>query len=157
MESECFPRKLRYDISMSKRTRKTPLNIKEEAVKSLQHPQEFINNSAAENRKELHVNVKAEKGVLISNEEEAQKKSLKQLIEGRGTSLGHHFTEEERQLQIMVVKQPENSLMNGLKLKQMVSHYTKVLSHMIKLKRKKPAGAIEDDLDLLLERTRRTF
>ncbi|XP_019263803.1 PREDICTED: uncharacterized protein LOC109241516 [Nicotiana attenuata] len=109
MESECFPRKLRYDISMSKRTRKSPLNIKEEAIKSPEHPQQLINS--VENREDV-----------ISNEEEEEldeKKSLKQLIEGRGTSLGHHFTEEEKQLQL-VVKQPEGSLMNGLKFKQML-------------------------------------
>ncbi|KAF3628249.1 hypothetical protein CQW23_19194 [Capsicum baccatum] len=132
MENECniFPRKLHYDISMSKRTRKsTPLNIKEEAIKSLQHPEELVN---------ANVNVEQEEKGVISNkekEEDDDKKSLKQLIEGRGTSLGHHFTEEERQLQ-MVVKPPEN----GMKFKQMVSRYAKVLSHMIKLKRKKPAG-----------------
>ncbi|XP_055822016.1 uncharacterized protein LOC129890496 [Solanum dulcamara] len=118
MESECnFPRKLRYDISMSKRTRKTPLNIKEEVVK------------------QADVNVEQE-GKAKKEEEDEKKKNLKQLIEGRGTSLGHHFTEEERQLQ-MVVKQPAE---NGVKFKQMVSRYAKVLSHMIKLKRKKPAG-----------------
>ncbi|CAN4077058.1 unnamed protein product [Withania somnifera] len=129
MESECnLPRKLRYDISMSKRTRKTVLNIKEEGIKSLQHPDEdqLINSD---------MNVEQQGKGVISNEDEDQRKSLKQLIEGRGTSLGHHFTEEERQLQ-MVVKQPEN----GVKFKQMVSRYAKVLSHMIKLKRKKPAG-----------------
>lgn len=107
-----IPRKHHYDISMSKRTRKTPLNIKEETVKSLEHP--------------IHSTEK---------EEDDEKKSLKQLIEGRGTSLGHHFTEEEKQLQ-MVVKQPEN----GVNFKQMVSRYAKVLSHMIKLKRKKSAA-----------------
>ncbi|XP_006338862.1 uncharacterized protein [Solanum tuberosum] len=114
MENECnFPRKLRYDISMSKRTRKT---AKEEdvVVESVEyHDEELMNNSD-------------------------EKKSLKQLIEGRRTSLGHHFTEEERQVQI-VVKQAEN---NGVKFKEMVSRYAKVLSHMIKLKRKKPAGYI---------------
>ncbi|XP_060180551.1 uncharacterized protein LOC132610255 [Lycium barbarum] len=138
MESECFPRKLRYDISMSKRTRKSPLIVKEEAVKSPQHPQELINS--VENIEDVNEEreEKAEKGVISNNdeeEEEDQKKSLKQLIEGRGTSLGHHFTEEERQLE-MVVKQPEN----GLKFKQMVSRYAKFLGHMIKIKRKKPAG-----------------
>ncbi|KAK4718207.1 hypothetical protein R3W88_016545 [Solanum pinnatisectum] len=113
MENECnFPRKLRYDISMSKRTRKT---AKEDVVaESVEyHDEELMNNSD-------------------------EKKSLKQLIEGRGTCLGHHFTEEERQVQI-VVKQAEN---NGVKFKEMVSRYAKVLSHMIKLKRKKPAGYI---------------
>ncbi|KAK6786484.1 hypothetical protein RDI58_015009 [Solanum bulbocastanum] len=113
MENECnFPRKLRYDISMSKRTRKT---VKEDVVvESVEyHDEELMNNSD-------------------------EKKSLKQLIEGRGTSLGHHFTEEERQVQI-VVKQTQN---NGVKFKEMVSRYAKVLSHMIKLKRKKPAGYI---------------
>ncbi|PHU09117.1 hypothetical protein BC332_20977 [Capsicum chinense] len=114
MENECniFPRKLHYDISMSKRTRKKLVNA--------------------------NVNVEQEEKGVISNkekEEDDDKRSLKQLIEGRGTSLGHHFTEEERQLQ-MVVKPPEN----GMKFKQMVSRYAKVLSHMIKLKRKKPAG-----------------
>ncbi|XP_015079019.1 uncharacterized protein LOC107022977 [Solanum pennellii] len=118
MGSECnFPRKLRYDISMSKRTRKTALNTKEDVVvESVEYHEELINLD--------------------------EKKSLKQLIEGRGTSLGHHFIEEEeeeeRQVQI-VVKQAEN---NGVKFKEMVSRYAKVLRHMIKLKRKKPAGYI---------------
>jgi len=55
------------------------------------------------------------------------------------SSLGQHFTEEEKQLQLVTKQQQEG--VRGLKLKRMVSRYAKVLSHLIKVKgdsRKKP-------------------
>ena len=79
--------------------------------------------------------------------EENDRKSLKQLIEGDGkpkvvsgdevgkgrSSLEEHFTEGEKQLQIVKVQQKEG--LHGLKLKKMVSRYAKVLSHLMKKNR----------------------
>ena len=77
--------------------------------------------------------------VLAGEAEESDRKmSLKQLIKSR-SSLGQHFTEEEKQLQLVTKQQQEG--VQGLKLKRMVIRYAKVLSHLIKAKgdsQKKP-------------------
>ncbi|GLT80658.1 hypothetical protein SLA2020_520850 [Shorea laevis] len=58
--------------------------------------------------------------------------------ESRGrSSLGHHFTQEEKQLQVQVVKKQHQ---DG-KFKGMMSRYAKVLSHMIKVKREPRIGS----------------
>ncbi|XP_009776766.1 uncharacterized protein [Nicotiana sylvestris] len=124
MGSKVSPRKLHYDVSMSKRTRK-PLNLNAISDKKPQQSEELIGS--------------VEKKQAPSEEERKyERKSLKQLIEVRSISLRQHFIEEEKQLQVMVKQQPEESMVNGLKLKKIVRCYTNVLSHMIK--RKKTAG-----------------
>ncbi|OIT32669.1 hypothetical protein A4A49_37959 [Nicotiana attenuata] len=114
MGSKVSPRKLHYDVSMSKRTRK-PLNLN------------AINPQQSE---ELIGSVESKQAPAPSEEERKyERKSLKQLIEVRSISLRQHFIEEEKQLQVMVKQQPEESMVNGLKLKKIVTCYTKVLSH----------------------------
>ncbi|KAL3537273.1 hypothetical protein ACH5RR_000639 [Cinchona calisaya] len=124
MGSECSPYKLHYDLSMSKRTRK-PSNIKEEDDQSSlheEHPLEFLNGEK-------------EKGSTSFSEAQENKKSLRQLIGGR--SLSQHFSEEEKQFQLIVKQRhdPEEVLKN-LKFKRIVSRYAKIFSHFVKLKRK---------------------
>ncbi|KAL6326985.1 hypothetical protein AAG906_012669 [Vitis piasezkii] len=137
--------KRHYDITMSRRTRKA-LNLeeskKEIPLKGDGHEGEKRNTT--------------EKGGEHDND---HKKSLKQLIHGDGnvkvilgeenkcrSSLGQHFT-EDKQLQLVVKQQEE--VMVGVKPKGSVSHYIKVLSHLIKVKqdsrlpsRKKPIIAL---------------
>lgn len=146
MGSECNPGKLRYDITMSKRTRK-PLNLGEEKQ----------NLTTCSSKEEILVN--GEDGFLAKaeddddvEEEDKDHKSLKQLINingneepklnssddsaskgGSRSSLGQHFSEEEKQLQL-VRKQNQGGL-QGLKLRGMMGRYVKVLSHLIKAKR----------------------
>ncbi|KAF8398556.1 hypothetical protein HHK36_017487 [Tetracentron sinense] len=57
-----------------------------------------------------------------------------------GNSLGHHFTEEKQQLQL-VIKQQGDGVAEGKKLSGMVSRYVKVLSHLIKVKRDPRLGS----------------
>ncbi|XP_022723514.1 uncharacterized protein LOC111280418 [Durio zibethinus] len=133
MGSECNPsNKLHYDITMSKRTRK-PLNLQEKAIHQNSHTTASIFDQSSPSKGDHH-----------EEELESDRKSLKQLINGdekaisrsgsscrSSTSLGHHFTEEEKQLQLVKKNQQDN----GLKLKGMMSRYAKVLSHLVKLKR----------------------
>ncbi|KAH7544792.1 uncharacterized protein LOC107434481 [Ziziphus jujuba] len=144
MGSECnIPQKLHYDISMSKRTRK-PLNTRD-ANRKYSPPEGDLNGGEeGGGRRESSL-----------DGEENGHKSLKQLINGDGkavvviksgggddrheeiskgrSSLGQHFTEEEKNLQLITTQQKEG--LQGRKLKKMVSRYAKVLSHLIKLKR----------------------
>ncbi|CDP07658.1 unnamed protein product [Coffea canephora] len=115
MGSESKPNKFHYDLSMSKRTRRS-LNLVED-----DHDQGSF---------------QAWHGEEESSEND-QKKSLKQLIGGR--SLSQHFSQEEPQLQL-VVKQHDQEGLSGLKFTRMVSRYAKALSHLIKLKRKQQMG-----------------
>ncbi|XP_059654304.1 uncharacterized protein LOC132301027 [Cornus florida] len=125
MGSECNPTKPHYDITMSKRTRRR-LDLEKEA-----NLQISMNSEKGSDCQESVCKVEDKS----ANEgEENDHKSLKQLI--KTTSLGEHFTEEEKQLQI-VVKQEEDGI-DGVKFKRMVSRYAKILSHLIKLKKKDP-------------------
>lgn len=125
-ECNCLPQTPHYDIKMSKRTRK-PLNLEGEA-------NQWATNSCSYEGKGTQEEEENEEDKRSKRSDEEQendhKKSLKQLIEGR-SSLGKHFTEEEKQLQV-VVKQHEENL-DGLKLGKMA----RFLSSLIKLKRKK--------------------
>ncbi|XP_019191967.1 PREDICTED: uncharacterized protein LOC109186438 [Ipomoea nil] len=137
MGSEFLSRKPHYDITMSKRTRKPTnsnlINIQESA----DHHQSAENCISAT----VKMNQVVNEGIIQGDDDdEESKKSLKQLIEGRrrGTSLGEHFTAEEKQLQVAVVKAAaaeDGGGSNGVKFKHMISRYTKVLSHMMKLRR----------------------
>uniref|UniRef100_A0A5B7C0S7 Uncharacterized protein n=1 Tax=Davidia involucrata TaxID=16924 RepID=A0A5B7C0S7_DAVIN len=119
MGSEYNPSKPHYNISMSKRTRKPQEN--QIPLEEKESPPKDVNELVEEN----------------------DHRSLKQLMikgdgEGR-SSLGQHFTEEEKQLQV-VVKQHEESL-DGVKFKRLVSRYARVLSHLIKIKGGPPLGS----------------
>lgn len=49
-------------------------------------------------------------------------------------SLGEHFNEEEKQLQLVLMQQKKDNL-QGLKFKKLVRRYAKVLGHLMKAKR----------------------
>ncbi|XP_071932946.1 uncharacterized protein [Coffea arabica] len=134
MGSESKPNKFHYDLSMSKRTRRS-LNLVED-----DHDQGSFQAWHEEEECALEFAIgDEEKGSISLSEasENDQKKSLKQLIGGR--SLSQHFSQEEPQLQL-VVKQHDQEGLNGLKFTRMVSRYAKALSHLIKLKRKQQMG-----------------
>nr|GMD62540.1 uncharacterized protein LOC109186438 [Ipomoea batatas] len=141
MGSEFLSRKPHYDITMSKRTRKptsNPINIQEPAencISATVKMNQVVNEVCGDHEGIIQGDDDEEE----SNNSDRSKKSLKELIEGgrRGTSLGEYFTAEEKQLQVAVVKPPpeDGGGSNGVKFKHMVSRYTKVLSHMMKLKR----------------------
>ncbi|KAK3169119.1 hypothetical protein Dsin_000006 [Dipteronia sinensis] len=140
MGSECDSSKRRYDISMSKRTRK-PLNVEDSdgnRTMEMGSPDDLKGAVVAEEEgNDVEGVIDAEDGQL---KEENDHKSLKQLIKGdekskvkinRGrNSLGEHFTEEEKQLQLVKAQKQK-----GVKFKGMVNHYVKVVGHLIKLKR----------------------
>lgn len=114
------PNKPRYDITMSKRTRK-PLNLQTEA--------DLILPKAASLENEILTKaIKKEEEKSSSEGEESDHKSLQQLIKTR-SPLGQHFT-EEKQLPLVVKHQEER-----LKFKGLVSQYARVLSRLIKIKR----------------------
>ncbi|KAF5192179.1 hypothetical protein FRX31_018234 [Thalictrum thalictroides] len=162
MESECNPRKHRYDLSMSKRTRK-PLRFVEndnkkfvevgsdEGKTSVMISTNILNEEAVDHTslKELiiigeeEVDVDAISGeaaeqMIVEHEETREK-------EGKGSiSLGHHFTvttpnnEEEKQFQIVTVQ--HGGSMEGVKSGKMLSRYMKVFTHVIKLKKDRRYG-----------------
>ncbi|EEF50245.1 conserved hypothetical protein [Ricinus communis] len=111
MESElCDPSKPRYDITMSKRTRKPPTLLGAKYIKE----EDFL------------------------AKRDSDHKSLKQLINGNinieeikgnvsRSSPEQHFLEEEKQLQLVTRKHK--------KLKGMMGHYVRVLTQLINLKR----------------------
>ncbi|XVF23094.1 hypothetical protein REPUB_Repub13aG0008400 [Reevesia pubescens] len=149
MGSECNPSKRHYDITMSKRTRK-PLNLQEANYHQNNH-------TIASSKWDIMFDQRSpRKG--DHEEEESDRKSLKQLINGvdentkemssseemnrsgcrNSTSLSHHFTEEEKQLQLVKKQQQDNGV---IKLKGMMSRYAKVLSHLVKVKREPRIGS----------------
>lgn len=141
MGSECNLHKRHYDITMSKRTRNKPLYVARDAnyqkdIIIVQKAGDDLNPST---------------GFVAAGDQNGHK-SLKQLINGdngikamaksctthdegsRGrSSLGQHFTEEEKNLQLVRTQQKEG--LQGKKLKKIVSRYANVLSHLIKVKR----------------------
>lgn len=133
MGSGCNESKHHYDITMSKRTRK-PSKVQDADQNSttVSPGNDGPVKAVVREGDESSPSRVGEAG------ENDRKKSLKQLIKSR-SSLGQHFTEEEKQLQLVTKQQQEG--VQGLKLKRMVSRYAKVLSHLIKAKgdsRKKP-------------------
>lgn len=123
--------KHRYDITMSKRTRKPvnlPLNLEDADV-----------DSSVAIPDKISLPVPAPEATL-DEEKERRRLKLKQLINGDGkpqksgeeskvrSSLGQHFNQEEKQLQLVKKKHQDG------KLKGMVSRYAKVLSHLVKAK-----------------------
>ncbi|KAL1802529.1 hypothetical protein DCAR_0934087 [Daucus carota subsp. sativus] len=140
MGSQCNPGKFRYDLTMSKRTRK-PLNCEQESDQS--------SLSSCLSEKENLQNAGGEE----AEDENCDHRSLKQLIKGRHT-LGQHFTEELKQPKI-VVKQNENGLQekqlqivvkspggsNRVKLKKMATQCTKILRRLMRNKRGSHSGS----------------
>lgn len=140
MGSHC---KRRYDITMSKRTRK-PLNLQGAnhsskwdliPLKSIAHMLDQSSPRKAEHEGGDRKSLKQ----LIKGDENANSKEMTGRSAKCRTSLtlGHHFTEEEKQLQLVTKHQHDN----GLKLKGIMSRYAKVLSHLVKVKWGPPAGS----------------
>ncbi|CAI9103262.1 OLC1v1001714C1 [Oldenlandia corymbosa var. corymbosa] len=140
MESDQFkPSKFHYDIAMSKRTRKSSMNFVEQDHVNIDPIQampageeEFV--VVEKEQEEDHTN----RDELV-REDDDNKKSLKELINGGRNSLSQHFSDEEKNLPL-IVKVHDQEGSNRLKLKRMVSRYAKVLSHLVKLKRKSESG-----------------
>ncbi|KAJ4843549.1 hypothetical protein Tsubulata_007967 [Turnera subulata] len=164
MESECNASKPRYDITMSKRTRKP-------------RPPSFpdANGSSPTDGYACKDEEPAPGGGVVDpwEEQDNDHKSLKlkQLINGpfdkssskdendqqgscRGrNSLGQHFTEEEEQIEgeeqqpqqqqqlQLVMQHKQDGRSRGLKLKGMMGHYVSVLSHLITVKRHPRIGS----------------
>ncbi|KAF5952670.1 hypothetical protein HYC85_010614 [Camellia sinensis] len=130
MGSEYNPSKPpHYDINLSKRTRK-PLNLHMEADQSPEKTSSF--SPEKENPK---------KSDSVNEEEEKEKKKKKKKRRRR-----KHFTEEKQQQQQqlqMVVKQQHDEDLDGssMKCKRLVSHYARVLSRLIKVKRDPRSGS----------------
>lgn len=143
MNSESSASRHRYDITMSRRTRK---------VQGLQE------KPRSENSNGNVMSLQNLLGVKEGDDEDgiSEHKSLKQLIKGdhhhensnnhnKGlgrNSLGQHFNEEEKNLNqnqnqnLQVVRRNE-SVQEGLKLKKLVRRYAKVLGHLMKAKTKR--------------------
>ncbi|KAJ4711719.1 Protein phosphatase Slingshot 1 like [Melia azedarach] len=133
MRSECNnPSKHRYDITMSKRTRK-PLNLEDSYYNNPLKGEESYSTKVGEGKEEDRKSLKQ----LINGNEKSKVNTDE---ESRGkNSLGEHFTEEEKQLQL--VKTQQQNSVEGVKLKGMVNRYVKVLSHLIKMKRDPRIGS----------------
>ncbi|KAK6263649.1 hypothetical protein QQP08_020255 [Theobroma cacao] len=148
MGSHCNPSKRHYDITLSKRTRK-PLDLQEAngtsniASSKWDNPLKIFPRKAADDDDDDE----------DEGEESSDHKSLKQLINGDGgeaeetscrlsgrSSLGQHFNQEEKQLQL-VKKNQQDGVYGGVKLKGMMSRYAKVLSRLVKAKREPRLGS----------------
>ncbi|KAF9665462.1 hypothetical protein SADUNF_Sadunf16G0125300 [Salix dunnii] len=160
------PCKPRYDITMSRRTRKPVMSFEE----ANQNPKTVLVSPDEESdAKDVVVHYKEtdsfpakvgveedrksslEKLIIISNsgnqESEPTKlvvqetrgeddESIESKLSGSRSSLGQHFKGEEKQLQLVTMKQAKEGI-EGVKLKGMVGRYVKVLSHLIRVKRDK--------------------
>ncbi|KAJ9158672.1 hypothetical protein P3X46_024236 [Hevea brasiliensis] len=133
MGSECNPTsKHRYDITMSKRTRK-PFNLPEAKVndhtRSSQEKDQAGDSSQRRSLKQLMINgnINIEGTNNKGNPSDESKSKLR-------SSLGQHFSDEEKQ-QLQLVTKQKQEIMQGAKLKGMMGRYVKVLSHLIKAKR----------------------
>ncbi|KAJ1377962.1 hypothetical protein SESBI_48336 [Sesbania bispinosa] len=139
MEVQSPAVKRHYDITMSRRTRKQSFPVQA-------------------NEKPISVDdVSQQTSLPEVKESENDHKSLKQLIRGEEkldavkcnnnnndeggkgrNSLGEHFNEEEKQLQLVRLQQKDN--LQGLKFKKLVRRYAKVLGHLMKAKREPHLG-----------------
>ncbi|KAL5098451.1 hypothetical protein RYX36_002778 [Vicia faba] len=134
--------KRHYDITMSRRTRKQnekPISKDVSTTKdvasletTLREMKEGNENSNINNNND-HKSLKQ----LIVGEEKETTTKCSSSDEGDNSkgrnSLGEHFSEEEKQLQLVRMQQKDN--LQGLKFKKLVRRYAKVLGHLIKAKR----------------------
>lgn len=129
-ECNCTPPTRHYDIKMSRRTPK-PLNLEREA-------DQWAANSCSLARENTEIDAPKEEKEgeekrfekVDGEKDENDHKSLKELIEAR-SSLGKHFTQEEKQLQVVVNQ--HDGILDGFKLGKMA----RFLSRLIKKKNKK--------------------
>lgn len=154
--------KRHYDITMSRRTRKQSIAVqtndqkptisvtadttttKDNVVVSLEKQQQQQKQQGIPEVKEVeNVDHKSLKQLIIGDQDHHKDVAVKSNNEddggggeGKGirNSLGEHFTEEEKQLQLVKMQQKDNQL-QGLKFKKLVRRYAKVLGHLMKSKR----------------------
>ncbi|CAK8532168.1 unnamed protein product [Lathyrus sativus] len=132
MEVQSSAAKRHYDITMSRRTRK---QNEKPISKDVSTTKDVVSHETT-----LHENNNDHKSLkqLIGGEaKETRMKSSSSSDEGDNSkgrnSLGEHFSEEEKQLQLVRMQQKDN--IQGLKFKKLVRRYAKVLGHLIKAKR----------------------
>ncbi|AES66079.2 hypothetical protein MtrunA17_Chr2g0309081 [Medicago truncatula] len=130
--------KRHYDITMSRRTRKQQSLANEKPISKVETPKDVSLETTIPEVKEgneNNIDHKSLKQLIVGEEKESTKKcSSSDEGESKGrNSLGEHFTEEEKQLQLVRMQQKDN--LQGLKFKKLVRRYAKVLGHMMKSKR----------------------
>ncbi|KAM1589723.1 hypothetical protein ACFX10_028586 [Malus domestica] len=156
--SECSINKRCYDITMSRRTRKSSFNYNVQEGISIPTPapalalKKFLDeNGDGGDQSSPSPSPSPSK---VENEDHPEngydRKILKQLINGDEraraviklgnegstgrSSLGQHFTEEEKGKNLQLVKKQqraEESLQGGMKLKKLVSRCAKVFGHLV--------------------------
>lgn len=133
MGSEYSSRKHLYDISKSKRTRRTKLylaTVEEDVIapdplKGSDQKNENDHTQNSEEQKNDHVKLKQLINVDGNAEDTSEGKDKGRAI------LGQYFADEKQRQ--MVIKQPEDGR-QGVKLKRIVKRYVKALSQMVKSK-----------------------
>ncbi|GAU39489.1 hypothetical protein TSUD_279100 [Trifolium subterraneum] len=137
MEVQSSAAKRGYDITMSRRTRKQ--NEKPTSTKDVSTTKDVVSlettlKELKEGNGENNNDHKSLKQLIGGEEKEPTKKCSNDEGESKGrNSLGEHFTEEEKQLQVVTMQQKDN--LQGLKFKKLVRRYAKVLGHLMKAKR----------------------
>ncbi|CAF2096277.1 uncharacterized protein LOC103867673 [Brassica rapa] len=132
------PIKPRFDLSMSRRTRKP---WSSSLVNEMQH--QVLSTQSSQQEKELEQD----------EDREIDRKSLNNLMrseqESNGeanvsnkNSLGQHFGDDEAIKQTMQVVVKKQGGENGVKFKGMMSRYVKVLSGLMKAKRDRKTSAL---------------
>ncbi|KAJ6425021.1 hypothetical protein OIU84_025733 [Salix udensis] len=133
-----IPCKPRYDITMSRRTRKPVMSVEEAG----QNPTAVLMISPDEESDAKDASTQATGKVMSRPSWRCRKQGSKMMktsianYQGSKNSLGQHFKGEEKQLQLVTMKQAKEGI-EGVKLKGMVGRYVKVLSHLIRVKRDK--------------------
>lgn len=148
MGSECSINKRCYDISMSKRTRKSfhysvpvPDANRTTCGEIIPALESFLDGNGGDQSSP------SKSRVEDGDQDNDNRKSFKQLIDGdekakliiksgdqgsrARSSLGQHFTDEENHLQL-VKKQQKAVSLQGVKLKKLVSRCAKVFRHLVK-------------------------
>ncbi|XP_019455309.1 PREDICTED: uncharacterized protein LOC109356443 [Lupinus angustifolius] len=135
MEVQSSPIKRNYDITMSRRTRKQSLQVQASNEKPPPIPMET--RVLPELKEDQNENVhKSLKKLTIGDEKDAIIHCSSDEGEGKrgsNNSLGEHFIEEEKHLQLVRMQQKDN--LQGMKLKKLVRRYAKVLGQLMKAKR----------------------
>ncbi|KAG9456397.1 hypothetical protein H6P81_000905 [Aristolochia fimbriata] len=144
MGSECNQNRGYYDLSMSRRTRKSSPAITPDHNG---HPdQEIPTPKGVEGEAKVDKKIQPQ----VVEDTICDRRSLKELMKGdegeksgksggghHVNSLGQRFMEEEKNLPL-VPRQGEST--EGSKFAGMVSRYVKVLNHLIKVKRERRRG-----------------
>ncbi|KAJ6777888.1 hypothetical protein OIU74_001793 [Salix koriyanagi] len=132
-----IPCKPRYDITMSRRTRKPVMSVEE----ADQNPTAVLiispdEESDAKDATQATEKVMSRPSWAVQETRVEDDENIESKLSGSKNSLGQHFKGEEKQLQLVTMKQAKEGI-EGVKLKGMVGRYVKVLSHLIRVKRDK--------------------